>query len=144
MLLLRRVCLEKPGTLRAAFPNTSFASQFAFPPKQLVAAEVVQDWSDERFEPRFTFRVVGTNHDGRQRFVNALTLEDALHLVREPNNPADANAVAVLDRRGNHLGYLKREVAEWFAPKLDRGEAYTANVYRIRNDGSLIAGVYNQ
>ena len=34
---------------------------------------------------------------------------------REPSNPADPNAVGVCDRGGNHLGYLKREVAEWFA-----------------------------
>jgi hypothetical protein len=42
----------------------------------------------------------------------------------------------------NHLGYLKREVAEWFAPKMDRNEAFIATLYRLRDDGTLIPGVF--
>jgi hypothetical protein len=40
------------------------------------------------------------------------------------------------------LGYLKRDVAEWFAPKLDSGYEYTAEAFRIRDDGALIVGIY--
>ena len=47
-----------------------------------------------------------------------------------------------VDRGGNHLGYLKREVADWFANKLDRGESFSACVYRKHNDGALISGVF--
>ena len=34
------------------------------------------------------------------------------------------------------------EVAEWFARNLDRGESFSACVYRQRDDGTLIAGVF--
>ena len=152
-LLMRRVCLAKPGALRAAFPVTSFAATMTPPPVippsraqaiagDVAAAELVHESVDDSVEPRFTFRVVGTSYGNRQRFVDRLRLGDALQLVREPSNPADPNAVGVCDRGGNHLGYLKREVAEWFAHKLDRGESFSACVYRKRDDGILIAGVF--
>lgn len=44
---------------------------------------------------------------------------------REPDNIHDSNAIAVYSaedpRKGFHLGYVPREVAEVFAPKIDDG-----------------------
>lgn len=141
-LLLRRICLEKPGALRAVFPNTIFASHISPLTEQVVTAEMIADASDVDLEPRFTFRVVGSHIGDRQRHIDSLSLEEPLQLAREHGNSVDPRAVAVFDHRGHHLGYLKREVAAWFAPKLDRGESFTATVYRLRNDGGLIVGVY--
>ncbi len=152
-LLMRRVCLTKPGAFRAAFPVSAFSASISPATDEgrfngvayrdsVVTAELVRDEPDEGDEPRFTFRVVGTNYGNRRHYVDRLTLGDPLRLSREPLNPADQYAVGVLDRSGNHLGYLKREVAEWFAPKMDRNEAFIATVYRLRDDGTLIAGVF--
>jgi HIRAN domain len=48
-----------------------------------------------------------------------------MRLVRELDNPADANAIAVyLPKRlmkGMQIGYLRRPTAEILAPKLDNG-----------------------
>ena len=41
--------------------------------------------------------------------------------VREPDNPADANAVAVHDQAGRRIGYLFREIAAEYAALLDLG-----------------------
>jgi hypothetical protein len=153
-LLIRRVCLTKPGAFRATFPVNAFCQGLSALSEEnrnreladrdsVVTATIVIKESDDCREPRYTFRVVGTNYGNRRQHVDRLTLGDPVKLKREPFNPADPNAVGVLDRNGNHLGYLKREVAEWFAPKMDRHEAFTAKVYRLRDDGSLIAGVFD-
>lgn len=150
---MRRVCLSKPGWRRASSPIAAFAASISEAINEaesgsaeyvgpVMTAQVIQKDTDEESEPRFTFRVVGTSFGDRQRYVNRLGPSDPFQLAREPLNTADENAIGVLDRNGNHLGYLKREVAEWFAPTMDRG-ATTACVYRLREDGTLIAGVYD-
>lgn len=64
---------------------------------------------------------------GREMLAQNVPIPVALE--REPDNPADPNAVKVvimgdykLTRlRGVHLGYLRRNIAELLAPKLDAG-----------------------
>ena len=51
------------------------------------------------------------------------SLAGGLTLKREPENPFDANAIAILDRDGTHLGYVPRRLAETIAPVIDAGEA---------------------
>lgn len=50
----------------------------------------------------------------------------AVELVREPNNPHDASAIAVhlqeKPRKGMHVGYIPRSLAAMFALKMDLGE----------------------
>ena len=53
---------------------------------------------------------------------------DRLHLVREPANEHDANAVQVWWRNGHMLGHLPRSVAAAVAPLLDGGAPARAYV----------------
>lgn len=55
---------------------------------------------------------------------------DALDLVREPDNPHDANAVRV-DWRGRKLGYVPRRENAAVAWGLDRGAPLRARVSRL-------------
>jgi len=55
---------------------------------------------------------------------------DALELVREPDNPHDANAVRV-DWRGHKLGYVPRRENAAVAWGLDRGAPLRARVSRL-------------
>jgi hypothetical protein len=48
-------------------------------------------------------------------------------LRREPDNPHDPNAIAVVVGR-RKVGHLPRGTAEWLAPRLDAGEDITAVV----------------
>ncbi len=63
-------------------------------------------------------KVVGVSHqnqDGtsRQKIISDEVREnDLLILEPEPDNPHDPNAVRVLSKQGNQIGYLKKEVAE--------------------------------
>jgi len=55
---------------------------------------------------------------------------DALELVREPDNPHDANAVRV-QWRGRKLGYVPRAQNGALAWAMDRGETLRARVSRL-------------
>jgi hypothetical protein len=56
---------------------------------------------------------------------------DALELVREPDNPHDANAVRV-EWRGRKLGYVPRRENAAVAWAMDRGAPLRARVSRMR------------
>ena len=56
---------------------------------------------------------------------------DRLTLVREANNPHDANAVRI-EWRGQKLGYLPRAENRSVAAALDGGEAVDARIARLR------------
>lgn len=55
---------------------------------------------------------------------------DALRLVREPENPHDANAVRV-EWRGRKLGYLPRKENRAVAAEMDRGGKVEARIARL-------------
>ena len=80
---------------------------------------------------QFHTKVVGVTFDGRQSIVARLQPGDALRLEREPSNPNDPKAVALIDPNGDRVGYLKRFIAAAIAPRIDRGAAYRAVVENI-------------
>lgn len=55
----------------------------------------------------------------RLRRVASLQVGQELVLKREPHNPYDSNAIAVCDTAGNSLGYIRRELAQELAEKMD-------------------------
>jgi hypothetical protein len=54
----------------------------------------------------------------------------ALELRRDPENPHDANAIAVHVPGGDQVGWVPREVAAELAEDLDRGRPWAAIVLR--------------
>jgi hypothetical protein len=64
-----------------------------------------------------------------------LAAGDALDLVREPDNPHDANAVRV-EWRGRKLGYVPRSENAALAWAMDRGEPVRARVSRLAEHGN--------
>lgn len=69
-------------------------------------------------------------HEAKTVFSD-MRLGDRLDLVREPNNPYDANAVRV-EWRGKKLGYVPRRQNAALAWAMDRGEPVSARVSRLR------------
>jgi single-stranded-DNA-specific exonuclease len=49
-------------------------------------------------------------------------------LKREPDNPHDKNAIAVLREDGDQIAYLSRDNAEWVAPLMDEGQELEAKI----------------
>lgn len=63
--------------------------------------------------------VRGLTYGNRKAHLSDLEQKHAVRLVREPDNPHDANAIRVLRADDADLGYLAREVARGIAGRLD-------------------------
>lgn len=76
------------------------------------------------------------NEDGssRQDELRLCSRGETVRLVREPENPHDRMAVAVVTVRGVRVGYLKRDRAVWIGSKIDRGYDVRAIIERIKGD----------
>jgi len=65
-----------------------------------------------------TTKVVGVTFSGRQGVVRKLHPGEILTLNKEPTNPHDPNAIKVLRKTGEQVGYINRELAKkiswWF------------------------------
>jgi HIRAN domain len=74
--------------------------------------------------------LAGFRHHAAALVWAELRVGDALELVREPDNPHDANAVSVA-WRGHKLGYVPRRENAALAWGLDRGESLRARISRL-------------
>jgi hypothetical protein len=64
---------------------------------------------------------------------DSLTLAagDPVFVVREPQNNYDPNAVSLLWKNGEKLGYLRRTIALHVAPQMDHGCLYTGRIAAV-------------
>ena len=69
-------------------------------------------------------------HDGEAVW-SRLCVGDSLHLLREPDNPYDCQAVAMY-RGDAKLGYVPRVANTAVSQMMDRGERLVARVERLR------------
>lgn len=66
--------------------------------------------------------MVNANGSSRQEIIKSEVLEnDKLSLEAEPDNMHDINAIKVLSKSGNQIGYLNKEMAEKVKPALEHG-----------------------
>lgn len=97
-------------------------------------------WND------FSLAVVGCwyeNEDGTSRQDELRQCEpgEIVDLVREPENPHDHMAVAVISARGVRVGYLRSDRAQWIGSKIDRGYDVRAIAERVKGldlDGATL------
>lgn len=83
---------------------------------------------------RFSSKIVGIRHyEGADA-----AAERRIRLRREPENPHDANAIAVFNHRGVQVGYLPREEAAWLAPLLDSGVIRIGGVAGKKSDDEIL------
>ena len=88
----------------------------------------------------FFTKVVGVSFEGRQDTVAGLIAGQSLDLKRQPENPVDANAIAVL--YGTlPVGFLKKEIAKRLAPNMDAGDRYYATVGSVTGGGAKNVGI---
>ncbi|MEE4452845.1 HIRAN domain-containing protein [Novosphingobium resinovorum] len=95
-------------------------------------------WND------FSLPAIGERHDNedgtsRQAELALCRPGEEVRLVREPENPHDRMAVAVVSCRGIKVGYLKRDRAVWIGSKIDRGYDVRAIVERVKGSHLLDA-----
>jgi len=85
---------------------------------------------------RFTTRVAGVsfkNPDGvsRQDILRRLRPGHMAVLLRQPDNPKDPDAVAVIDPHYGQFGFIPADIAARLASQLDQGMAGFARVTEI-------------
>ena len=71
---------------------------------------------DDRSAPRqasdpIDSKVAGVTFEGRQTVVRRLRPGEVLQLVREPDNPHDPDAIKVLRKNGDQVGYVEKQLA---------------------------------
>ena len=91
-------------------------------------------WND------FSLSAVGCwydNDDGSSRQLELACCYpgDLIELVRQPDNPHDSLAVAIMTGSNTCVGFLSRDRAAWIAPKIDRGYVINAIVERVKGVG---------
>jgi single-stranded-DNA-specific exonuclease len=88
---------------------------------------------------RFHTKIAGVSFEGRQDVIAGLRADAALELRREPNNPHDANAIAV--HYGDlQLGFFNKRLAAHLAPRIDAGVRYRARVASLTGGPSVTSG----
>lgn len=80
------------------------------------------------------------NPDGSNRRFEILTCVpgETVTLQREPRNPVDPSAVAVLNARGGQIGYLPADRCGWIGAKLAGGADVRAVFQEIVEAGPVI------
>jgi hypothetical protein len=107
----------------------------------VTAARVgVANRDNEEAVDHFFARVAGEtsrNSDGsdRQAVIARCRVGDLLVLEHEPDNPQDINAVRVITRRGEQIGYLERHLAGEVVSRRAKGWSFHALVADVARAG---------
>lgn len=114
--------IESPARPTPRYPPPAASSTLTPPPAASPGARVLLTGSGE-----FEVSAVGESNyvaallraAGGSRDDEEIEADVNVRLVREPQNPYDPNAVAVVSEQGRKLAYLCREDAEDYAEALD-------------------------
>ncbi len=75
--------------------------------------------------------VVGIYYEDRIEVVKKLTIGEEIFFVREKDNQYDSNAIKVVNKNNETIGYVTKEKAQEIAPKLDAGNKYKCYINGI-------------
>jgi single-stranded-DNA-specific exonuclease len=108
------------------------------------AAELIEDLFDRADEilareeysgigeaDSFHTKLAGVTFEGRQEVLERLEPGTPLRLERQPENPHDANAIALHEPHGDQVGFFNRRLAAALAPGVDAGVEYDVEVTEI-------------
>jgi single-stranded-DNA-specific exonuclease len=87
-----------------------------------------EEYSGIAEAPSFHTKLAGVTFEGRQDTLERVSASTPLRLVRQPDNPFDANACALFDPHGDQVGFLNRRLAAALAPSIDAGVDYDVEV----------------
>ena len=127
----------EPGALHAATGPNAFLERLYAQSEQYLEKDRFASIGDAA---EFFTKVVGVTFEGRQDVIGGLVAGSPLELRREPDNPYDANAVAVYFG-ALRIGFLRKEIARRLAPKFDAGERYRAEIGSLTGGGTRSLGV---
>lgn len=82
------------------------------------------------------------NEDGtnRQDLIKQLKIEEELILEKEDNNPYDSNALRILNKNKQMIGYIKKTLAQDIRTGMKNGWVYKAKVSMITGQDKQTTG----
>lgn len=86
-------------------------------------------------------KIAGISFEGRQALIQGLKAGVGLILQRQPDNAFDKNAIKILTKEGEHLGFINRQLAAELAPAMDKGNKYGAFITEITGSQDKNFGV---
>lgn len=122
------------GALKAASVVLAAAALFSFATPATLAESVTPPGPSVRFLVQRS-PLAGFRHHEAAAVWSDMRVGDRLDLLREADNPHDANAVRV-QWHGRMLGYVPRSQNQALAWAMDRGEAVTARIASMRVAGN--------
>ncbi|SFK95715.1 HIRAN domain-containing protein [Salinicoccus halodurans] len=78
--------------------------------------------------------VVGTNIANRTQYINKLSKNDSVCLIRENNNLYDEFAIMVTDELQNQIGYIKSEWASIISEFMNYGFTFDSKIEKIERN----------
>lgn len=88
-------------------------------------------YEEDESENEFYTKVVGVTFEGRQRYIRRMSVGEAVTLERDPSNIHDKNAIKVINKSGNQIGFIAKDLAKKMAANMDNGVKYKAEVSAI-------------
>lgn len=73
------------------------------------------------------FEAKGTRYEGRTEQIEKVSMKDTVQIVRDPNNPFNANNFVILTKKGKNLGTMPAQLCNAIAPLFDAGDLVFQN-----------------
>ena len=138
-LMVRDVLVNEDGSQLPVGPVVRPISDELFEKaSEILARDEYASIADER---RFCTKAVGVTFEGRQEIAGTLAEGDELSVVRQPDNPFDPCAMALMTADGAQIGFLRRQIARVLAPLADSGVRYGARVLQVTGGDGRSWGV---
>jgi single-stranded-DNA-specific exonuclease len=128
-LMVRRVV---PHLAPAEAPAADLVEELFADAERILARGEYEHVADAE---SFHTKLAGVSFEGRQEVVARLEPGTVLRAVRQPDNPFDCNAIALLDPTGEQVGFFNRRLAAALAPVMDGGVVFEVTVTDVTGEG---------
>jgi single-stranded-DNA-specific exonuclease len=128
-LMVRRVF---PHAVTADAPAAELVEELFADAERILARGEYEGIADAE---SFHTKLAGVSFEGRQEVVARLLPGAVLRAARQPENPHDCNAIAVLDPTGEQVGFFNRRLAAALAPAIDGGVVFEVTVTEVTGEG---------
>jgi len=101
------------------------------------AKDTIRTLKDAGWESLMVTHVAGSAYVDWEALYVDLEVGERLEFEREPENPHDANAILVIDKEGNKLGYIPAYCNKGLAERLDAGEKFRSILLQVDYDNRV-------
>ena len=129
-MMVRRII---PHTAPAESPAAELVGELFADAERILARGEYEGIADAE---SFHTKLAGVSFEGRQDVVARLAPGTVLRIVRQPENPFDSNAIALLDPTGDQVGFFNRRLAAALAPEIDGGTGFEVTVTELTGGGA--------